>query len=217
LTKTIENTVFDLGNVLVPVEKQRAYKKIEPYLPSDLKRLLREDTPSFELLLTEPAVALESGAISFDEFETTVKSTLGIDSNDIDFHTIYCDVFSLNRPMVELGSALSQRYNTCLASNTSEVHYEWILERFPEVAFYKAAALSYELRVMKPDIEYFRKAINLFNIDPQRSVFIDDLEENVVAAIECEMNGIVFKGYASLIPELERLGVEVPNSERGMS
>ena len=212
MSQTIDHIVFDLGNVLVPIERQRAYKKIEPYLPPDKKRLLREDVPAFERLLAKPAVALESGAVSFDEFQTTVKSTLGIDSNNLDFRTVYCDIFSLNRRMVELGVALSQQYNTWLASNTSDVHYMWILERFPEVAFYKSAALSYELGVMKPAVEYFQKAISYFDIDPQRSVFIDDLEDNVGAAIESGMNGIIFKEYDLLIPELESLGVKIPQT-----
>ena len=212
MTKTIDNIVFDLGNVLVPVERQRAYKKIEPYLPLDKKRLMLEDPPGFEGLLAAAATAFESGFISFDEFQTSIISTLEIDHNQLDFYEAYCDVFSLDQRMVKLGTTLAGRYDSWLASNTSEVHYKWILERFPEVAFYKSAALSYELGVMKPDLDYFRKAINLFNIDPQRSVFIDDLEENVAAAIESGMNGIVFKGYSSLIPELERLGIEVPSS-----
>ena len=217
MTKTVHNIVFDLGNVLIPVDRQRAYKKLAPFLPPDKERLLREDTPAFERLLVKPAAALESGKISFDEFQTTIKSTLGIDSNDMDFRSIYCDMFSLNEQMVGLGSELSQQYNTWLASNTSDVHYMWVLERYPEVAFYRSAALSYELGVMKPAAEFYRKAISYFNIDPRRSVFIDDLEDNVAAAIESGMIGIVFKEYDLLIPKLESLGIDIPQTGRNSS
>ena len=217
MSKTIDHIVFDLGNVLVPIEKQRAHDKLVQHLPPDMEKLLREDVSAFDRLLIKPTVALESGVISFSEFQMTVKSILGINSNDMDFHTVYCDIFSLNRNMVDLGVSLSQQYNTWLASNTSDVHYMWILKRFPEVAFYKAAALSFQLGVLKPATEYFRKAISLFNIDPQRSVFIDDLEENVAAAIQSGMFGIVFKGHSLLLQELERLGIEIPNVGRNAS
>ncbi len=96
-----------------------------------------------------------------------------------------------------------------LASNTSRVHYEYILKMFPQVAFYKGAALSFELGVMKPALAYYRKALAKFGIPPKQAVFIDDLEENVEGAIKAGLMGIVFQDRQQLVKDLRSLGITV--------
>ena len=212
MTKQILNIVFDLGNVLVPVHPRRAYERLEPFLPPDKAKLLREDLPEFEKLILQYGIELECGTISFEEFQKDVKRALGVKTDDMDLRTIYCDIFTMDKGMVELGTRLADSYDVWLASNTSKAHYTWILNKFPEVEFYKSAALSYKLGVMKPAPEYFQKAIRLFGINPQESVFMDDLEDNVNAAVQAGMNGIVFRNQDLLIEELVDLGVQAPNS-----
>jgi glucose-1-phosphatase len=129
-----------------------------------------------------------------------------------ELHFIWCDMFRVNEEMVALGRRLTSAYDTVLASNTSRAHHDWIIERLPQVAFFRAAALSYELGVMKPARAYYERTIDLFAIDPGRAVFIDDLSDNVAAAVNCGFHGIVFSGIRDLLPELESLGVRVPES-----
>jgi putative hydrolase of the HAD superfamily len=209
--KMIENIVFDLGNVLVPVNRRHAYVKLTPYLPPDMARLLREDVERFECLFEDPLVALETGAIDFHGFRLAVERILGIELDEDEFLEIWCDMFSVDEGMVALGESLSTTYNTWLASNTSLVHYAWIVERFPRVAFYRAAALSYELGVMKPDAAYYEKALFRLGIEPARSVFIDDRDENVSGARRAGMHGIVFKDRPRLLEELRGLGIAIPD------
>jgi FMN phosphatase YigB (HAD superfamily) len=211
----IENIVFDLGNVLVPVDRSHAYLKLRPYLSAEMTRLLHEDREAFEGLFREPAAALETGAIDFHHFRVTMERILVIELGDDLFRQIWCDMFSLDEEMVELGECLSGLYNTWLASNTSVVHYAWILQRFPRVAFYRGAALSYELGVMKPAEAYYEKAMVRFGIEPASSVFIDDIEENVSGAIRAGMHGIVFKNRQQLLGELESRGIVIPREGVG--
>ena len=108
-----------------------------------------------------------------------------------------------------LGESLSQSYGTWLVSNTSRIHYEYIIGRFPRVPFYKGAALSFDLGVMKPSAAYYEKAIEKFGIDPFQAVFVDDLTENVEGAVRAGITGIVFRNRNQLAQELQRLGVNV--------
>ncbi len=205
----IADIVFDLGNVLISVDRNKAYQRLLPQLPPKMAELLLNDKPAFEKLLVKPTAALETGKASFDEFRSTVERTFGMPPGRLDFLSIWCDMFSIDEEMVAFGESLSNRYGTWLASNTSKVHYDWILSRFPAVAFYKAAALSYELGVMKPDPDYYEKVIRRLQIYPRTSVFIDDLPENVLSAVEAGMKGIVFENRAQLIRDLQTLGVDV--------
>ena len=206
----ISNIIFDLGKVLCPFDWTTAYEKLMPHLPARRRRLLVEDRDALKGLFKGPANALESGKIDFDCFRQEMCEILGIRLNGDEFHRIWCDIFRMDEDMVALGERLSTRYGTWLASNTSKVHYEWILARFPRVAFYRAAALSYELGVMKPAPAYYEKAIALFGIEPSLSVFIDDIEENVVGAMRFGMTGILFRSHTLLMEELKGLGVVVP-------
>lgn len=205
----INDILFDLGQVLVPFDRDIGLKRLRPYLPPQQSRLLDEDRAAFLDQFTEPANSLERGEIEFDLFRRVVENILGVRIAEEDFRMIWCDIFRLDDGMVDLGRSLSGRYGTWLVSNTSRVHYEWIVGKFPRLTFYKGSALSFELGVMKPADEYYAKAVKQFGIDPARSVFIDDLAQNVEGAIRAGMHGIVFTGREALVDDLRNLGVEV--------
>lgn len=206
--------VFDLGNVLVPVRRSRAVDKLEPLLPENVRVSLRGDETALDRLIAGPLKRLETGAIEFDEFGSEAGEALGIDLSEHDFLTIWCDMFDLNPETTALGTALAQSYGTWLASNTSRVHYEWIVERFPEIRFYRDAALSYELGVMKPDEEYFHRALRKFGIEAHESVFIDDSDPNVQAARRVGMHAVVYREFNQLVRELTALGIAIPDRWR---
>lgn len=206
----ITDVIFDLGKVLTPFDRTIAYRRLEPHISSDMLDLLRTDTAAFERPFEEDAAALETGQIDFDEFHKRVDSVLKTGLSPDEFRLIWCDIFRVNNDMAALGHVLSERYGVWLASNTSRAHYEWIIERFPQIRFYRDAALSFELGVMKPEASYFERALEKFGVHPESSVFIDDIEDNVTGARAVGMQGIVFEGYERLVDELARLGLNVP-------
>jgi FMN phosphatase YigB (HAD superfamily) len=208
LIRQINDVLFDLGNVLVRFDWDIALRRLAPYLSPELAGLLRTDKEAFKKLFEEPGMALESGRIDFDEFHTIMSDCLEIKIEKAEFYRIWCDIFRLDVDMAILGEELSKRYGTWLVSNTSEAHYQWIINKFPQILFFRGAALSYELGVMKPSEEYYSRLIQKFGIDPFRAVFIDDIQENVDGAINAGIAGIVFHDKQQLMIELEKLGVK---------
>jgi FMN phosphatase YigB (HAD superfamily) len=67
---------------------------------------------------------------------------------------------------------------------------------------------------MKPSPEYYRRAVEMFGIDPVASVFIDDIQENVDAAARSGMIGILFHSREQLLTELHKMGVYRPGYSR---
>ncbi|MBI5571569.1 MAG: HAD-IA family hydrolase [Desulfomonile tiedjei] len=65
---------------------------------------------------------------------------------------------------------------------------------------------------MKPDLEYYARAVKKFGIDPRTAVLIDDLSENVDGAIRSGLHGITFADRPQLLRELADLGVQVPGN-----
>ncbi len=208
----ITDILFDLGNVLVTLEWDTAYRSLLPHLPVKQALLMKEDEAAFQALFREPVTALETGKINFREFHRHMTGILDVQVGDEAFRQIWCSIFRMKKDMVALGEQLSEHYRTWLASNTSRAHYRWVTERFPRVVFYRGAALSFELGVMKPAAEYYEKALALFGIERSRSVFIDDLAENVDGAVAAGMIGVLFRSRTELLQELQHLGVCVPNS-----
>lgn len=207
----ITDIIFDLGNVLVPFDREIAYSRLQRHVSPQVARWLDEDRPAFEARLKGPAIELETGRIGFGDFRHIVCEVLSAHIPEKEFERIWCDMFWMDEWMVRLGEHLSERYRTWLASNTSRAHYEWVTGRFPRIAFYRDAALSFELGVMKPARAYYEKSLAQFGIDGKTAVFIDDLEENVDGARAAGINGIVFKDRGELLEELRRLGVKVPH------
>jgi glucose-1-phosphatase len=213
-SRQIRDIVFDLGNVLAPFDWDIALSRLGPYLSGDMASLLKSDKQAFKRLFHEPAAALERGEIGFDEFHGIMSRRLAVSIEEKEFHSIWCDIFELDEDMTALGEELCKEYGTWLASNTSEAHYQWIIKKFPRVLFYRDAALSFEFGVMKPSEIYYSLLIEEFGIDPARSVFIDDIQENVDGAIRAGMKGIVFRGRGQLVAELAIIGVQAqPNRE----
>ena len=62
-------------------------------------------------------------------------------------------------------------------------------------------------KLLKPDPAIYRRAIERFDIDPARSLFIDDRRENVEGAQACGMAGHHFVDAATLRAELIGLGL----------
>jgi FMN phosphatase YigB (HAD superfamily) len=205
----IRHVLFDLGNVLIPVDWGRAFNRLFPMLPVDKAGLLRRDRTAFQALYEKPFQDLETGRIDFAEFHGAVSEILGISLPMDHFRQVFCDIFRIDLEMVGLGERLSVSHGTWLVSNTSRAHYEWIIANFPRVAFYRDAALSYELGVMKPSNEYYAKMVERFGINPEESVFIDDLEQNVEGAVRCGIRGIVFRDRIQLVRELQALGLVI--------
>ena len=203
----ITDILFDLGRVLVPIDWNLAYTRLASHLPDRLRLLMETDREAFQNLFLDSAIELEMGRLEFGRFHKIVTHALETRISLEEFHHIWCDIFRLDTRMVRLGQSLSRTYGTWLVSNTSEAHYQWIVTKFPEIVFYRDAALSYRLGVMKPAAEYYRKA--LFGVNPASCVFIDDLSENVEGAVRAGMIGIVYEGTDQLLEKLHKIGVAV--------
>jgi putative hydrolase of the HAD superfamily len=61
-------------------------------------------------------------------------------------------------------------------------------EDFPDL--FDAVVISGEVGMRKPEPRIFRHAAALLGLEPERCVFVDDVEANVTAAVGCGMTGV---------------------------
>lgn len=207
MQKPVTNIIFDLGKVLVPFDWEIAFSKLSFHVPREITDLIKNDRALFISLFSDSLIDLEKGLISFENFFDKLRQTFSLDAPLLEFRKIWCDIFWVNQEVIELGRNLSSQYPCWLMSNTSQAHYEWIIEKFPSVLFYRKAALSYELGEMKPDRQYYVKAIDLFGIDPVSAIFIDDIQENLDGAAVLGIRTILFENVLKLRWSLKEHGV----------
>ena len=67
--------------------------------------------------------------------------------------------------------------------------------------------LSGELKLAKPGLEIYRVCLQGIGVAAESALFIDDRDENIAAARELGMHGIVFRSVEELAPELEPYGL----------
>lgn len=71
-------------------------------------------------------------------------------------------------------------------------------------------------KVVKPDPAIYRLALERFGLHAAQALFIDDREENVIAAEAEGMRGHLFRDAATLRDELAALGlIDAPFSAQG--
>ncbi|MBP1560882.1 MAG: HAD family phosphatase [Oscillospiraceae bacterium] len=65
--------------------------------------------------------------------------------------------------------------------------------------------LSYEERLIKPDPEIFRLILDRYGLCAEECIFIDDIRQNVIAAKELGIHGIVFRDKTQAENEIEMI------------
>ena len=202
----IKYILFDMGSVLVRFEPAEFIAKLH-LAPDDAEALRREVFRSADWVRLDRGVFTQQDMI--DAACTRLPERLHPYVADLVLH------WDAERPevpgMYELVRELSENgYTLCLLTNASIRHKEyWPSFRFAPY-FGERIMLSAQWKLMKPEHEFYEKAISLLGFDPAESVFIDDQPVNVEGAELCGIPGIVFHNDVALLRQrLREKGVKV--------
>lgn len=180
-----ENIIFDLGNVLVKLDEVATMRAFEN-LGWPKKNHIREYAEGLKLFQ-----AMGVGMMSNRQFFDAVRETTHSDATDEQI-TDAANAMLLYIPDGKKRKLLQQRKEGLL-SNTIDLHWQYCKEKlFPMdhygvEDYFEKTFLSQEMHMKKPDDEIFQQVIKDAAIDPNATLFIDDLEVNCEAA---EHNGI---------------------------
>src|SRR5690554_5280868 len=179
----IKNIIFDLGGVLLNIDY---LKTVEAF--ANLGMQNPEQAFSKEVQ-AEFFQSFEKGLISENVFVTEIQKQFENVSRQkvIDAWNALLGDFPVKR--FEYLQSLKPRYRLFLLSNTNIIH----LNAFREIidssvgwtAFtdlFDGIGYSHELKMRKPDAEIFYKLMDIYNLTPEETCFIDDTEMHVIAA-----------------------------------
>ena len=171
----IDAVIFDIGNVLLTFDYFIAERALVAHTgikaPPSLEELhpLRMDH--------------ETGRIPREDFVKVVREAFSHDGPEDHFMEMWTRIFEVNIQMVEWARSLHGKKPLYLLSNIGCIHHDHIFEEYEFFqSLFVDGIYSYKAGVMKPERRIFELARTQFGIDPTRTLYIDDLVENVKGA-----------------------------------
>lgn len=204
----IKNLIFDLGGVLVSLDRERCLSDFSSQLGFD----------NFGDYLNAYAqkgffAEFENGDINSGQFRDEVRKRCGkenvtdqmIDSALLSFLT-HVDPYK-----VKMLLDLKQKYNLLLLSNVNPIAWGRCCELFLEAHgvdiedVFEKLYLSYEMGSSKPGNEIFEKLIADSGIVPEETLFIDDAAANIEKGKEFGLQGLLYDVKNNLEEEVYKV------------
>jgi glucose-1-phosphatase len=174
----IKNIIFDFGDIFINLDKEATYREMAKLGVSKI-------TPKMIQVYQE----YEKGLMETSDFINYFSSSFPILNNDLIFawNAILLD-FPENRLRFLQEIAHSEKYRLFLLSNTNDLHIASVKNSVGIPFFtefkncFEQFYLSHEINLRKPDKEIYDFVLNLNQLIPEETLFVDDLKENTDAA-----------------------------------
>jgi putative hydrolase of the HAD superfamily len=163
-----------------------------------------------ELLISK----FETGRLTLDQY---LQRTVFYRARPFSFQEFKDYILSQSTPNPETLSLLEQisgsgRYLLGTINNESRELNEFRIQKFGLAKYFTLFLTSCYIGLRKPDEAIYRRALELTQRTPGECLFIDDRSLNVEIAAQVGLHAVCFKDAAQLRAELERYGVELPQS-----
>ena len=174
----INTIIFDFGDIFINLDKQATITAFEKLGVTEWNEDLNDLNMQFE-----------TGKISRENFLSGIQKNIpnaSIQEIEAAWNSILLD-FPLYR--LEFLQLLSSKHRLFLLSNTDAIHIN-TFEQKNGISFYsdfyqcfEKVYFSFEIGLRKPDLEIFKHLISNHELDPKRTLFVDDKKENTDAAL----------------------------------
>lgn len=191
----IDAVIFDLGGVILDIDYNLTHNAFEKlgvgnfdtmYSQAEADRLFRD---------------LETGHIKEANFYIEFNKCTGLSLSTSEIRDAWnAMLLTFRENSLVFLDEISSKYRLFLLSNTNEIHYNMFktiyygkrrdkaFENFFEKAYY-----SFDMGMRKPDNEIYKQVLMENNLNPQRTVFIDDSVQNVEAAAKVGIQTMLLK------------------------
>ena len=201
--RMIENIIFDVGKVLVEFDwegylksfgfSEDKYEKIADatfrnqiwnerdrglYDEEEYVRQFCAEAPEYEADIREVMRRSPETIHAFDYAETWVKYLK------------------------------NQGYRLYILSNYSNYMLERNKDEMGFLKYMDGVVFSCQVQELKPEREIYQKLLDMYDLKPEKSVFLDDRKENCEGAQALGIHTIQFRDLKQAALELEKLGVK---------
>jgi putative hydrolase of the HAD superfamily len=205
----IQHIFLDIGGVLINIHPDRCAQ----YWADSADLSLVEIKTAFS---DEVHHAYETGRLSDHEFFTTFKEGLPHPCclKESDFWRGWQKLLGKETAVSDLMKPLSKEYNIWLLSNTNPSHIRDEIDlRYQFPNHINGAIYSCDAGVRKPDRAIYDYALKTASAVPSKSLFIDDLKENIDMAQSLGWAGIHYENFDQLRDALKSYNIHIKNLE----
>jgi FMN phosphatase YigB (HAD superfamily) len=173
----VKTIFFDLGNVLININRERVIREFAQLLQLPLQTIQ-------EIASSPLEKEFEVGLYDCDQYLQQLHQRYGIlDEINLDrLIEFWQKPFEENLEVARLLPILKKQAKLAIISNTNELHIRAVRRKFRILDNFDTLVFSYEVGLLKPDERIFREALQLVRSQPGECIFVDDLPENVAAA-----------------------------------
>lgn len=186
----IKNILFDMGGVIFRQDSEEAYRRF---------RQAGIDTDKYMGAYVQNGFFLdvETGDIDAEEFCRQMQEVLGREvSWQEASHCWLGFLKDVPGKGLERLLELKKQYHVCLLSNTNPFMMAFTRSNdfsgdgHPITHYFHSLFCSYEMHAHKPNKDIYLKALAADGMKAEESIFVDDSEKNVAAAIAVGMHGL---------------------------
>lgn len=212
----MKNIIFDLGGVVIDLDRQRAADALEALGISDAPALLGEYEQKGPFLL------LESGHSTTADFYDNLLPRCRPETTCCELRDAF-ERFLVEIPIERLQALRALRakgYKLYVLSNTNPLMFNhWIDLAFRQEGismndYFDGIVTSFQEKMCKPDPELFQRVVDRYRLDPKETLMLDDSAKNCVSARSIGLNAIQIdnNGTDSMIAVCKRLEEEAQAS-----
>ena len=201
------NVVFDFGGVLFRWQPEEFMPRLLPRLAVDAastRALVRDFFEGFEGDWGE----FDRGRIDADGLADRIARRTGIAAGEARFaiDAVVDELTPLADSVVLLRRLHARGHGLFFLSNMPLSYAALLESRNDFFGLFRSGLFSSRVGLVKPEPALFQLAIASYGVDPFDTVFIDDVERNLVAASAFGWRGILFRDAAQCERELLLLG-----------
>ena len=195
----IKALIFDFGGVLMRTVDQTPRRRWE----------IRYGLPKLGLakLVFDNPVARQAtiGDAQSSDIWNYVGLELGLSNSELTgLESDFWKGDKLNIDLVDYVRNHSVSHHPCILSNAWPDARD-LFDSITELKIFEEIIISAEVGMAKPDSSIFLHACDQIGVAASNAVFVDDMVENVDAAIDLGMHGILFENTAQTLTDLNKL------------
>ena len=203
---TIKTAYFDIGGVLGTNGWDREHRK-------EASRLFGMDHEQYTRLHDEAVPAFEEGLLTLDQYLDRTVFVRPRNFTPEDFKRF---MYTRSEPFPESlavvhALARTGKVRMCIASNESDELSRYRIRLFGLIEMFDTFLASCWIGVRKPAAIFYDRILAITEARAQESLFVDDREENLVAAKALGLTTIHFQSSDQLRRELVAAGLELNN------
>jgi epoxide hydrolase-like predicted phosphatase len=146
------------------------------------------------------------GRCTEEQVQQGLREIIGMDQKQVDafWHDLWEEYLgTLNVPLATYFSSLRPRYRTALLSNSFVGARSREQERYHFDEMADLIIYSHEVGIAKPDPRIFELTCERLGVQPEETIFLDDVEQHVLAARSTGIHAILFQNTERAIADID--------------